>query len=162
MLRAITIHVEVSKWKLELTCGQDVDWLCGKNIEWVNYSKLLCHYGNRFVPRLIQFDCDTCESGLETTDEKEVSLVGIFRASVWGAELLDNVLTLCDSPVELEAVQRVEYIVIVIVSNHVKLLVAVDAELGLARKNVKSVDLTNLDVALQNGAGVCEWIDDIS
>jgi len=82
--------------------------------------------------------------------------VGIFRASVWGAELLDNVLTLCDSPVELEAVQRVEYIVIVIVSNHVKLLVAVDAELGLARKNVKSVDLTNLDVALQNGAGVCE------
>ena len=156
ILWTITIHVKVSEWKLELTCWQNVDRFCWKNVERVNHSELLSHHRDRLVTGLIKFDSHTSESRLKTSDKEKVGLLDIFGAGVWRAELFDDFLALRDGPVKLEAVQRVEDIVIVVVSNYVKLLVAVDAELSLACEDVKSVDLTNFHIALKNSAGVCK------
>ena len=72
----------------------------------------------------------------------------IFGASIRRGKLLDDVVALGNTPVKLEAIHGAEDVVIVVVPDDSQVLVAIHAELFLAREDVKSVDLAHLCVAL--------------
>ena len=81
-------------------------------------------------------------------------MVGVTGASVGRREFLDNVIAFSDAPVKAEAVHCAEDVVIVIVTNHCHVVVAVHTELLRARENVEFVDFPYFRIALQHCARV--------
>ena len=64
-------------------------------------------------------------------------------------ELLDDISSRSDGPIEGEAIHRAEDVVIVVEPHHSQLLVAIHTELLLSCENVKSVDFSDLRGALE-------------
>ena len=73
-------------------------------------------------------------------------------------ELLDDIVSRLDDPVEAEAIHRAEDVVIVVEADHSQLLIAIHTELLLSCEDVKSVDLAHLRGALKYRSTVYDKI----
>ena len=64
-------------------------------------------------------------------------------------ELLDDISSRLDGPIEAEAIHRAEDVVIVVEADHSQLLIAIHTELLLSCEDIKSINLAHLRGALE-------------
>ena len=82
------------------------------------------------------------------------------RPRILRLELLDDIVSRPDGPIEAEAIHRAEDVVIVVEADHSQLLIAIHTELLLSCEDVKSVDLAHLRGALKYRSTVYNKIID--
>ena len=133
------VLVNVSKRELKLTCRQNVDRLGREDDEWVDHCKALGHQLDALVSWFLKLDRNRGVTGLHRPQEEVVSVVKVARARVWRRELLDNVRTLRDRPIEAKAVHRAEDVLIVVVACYCDVLITVHAKLLLACEDLQAM-----------------------
>ena len=112
------------------------------------------------MTRLLKSDLHFGDSGLHAADEKVVGVPQAARPRILRLELLDDIVSRPDGPIEAEAIHRAEDVVIVVEADHSQLLIAIHTELLLSCEDVKSVNLAHLRGALKYRSTVYNKIID--